>query len=237
MNELRILGIVQGHYGERMLECWRKYGPSHWKVEGLKIKGPLPFELEDVSPYIPQEIPESDLIISLGEEPGVLELLPEIVKRAKGKAVIVPVDNRGWVPPGLFKQVEKMLKKMGISAISPVPFCSLKESDSDNPYIKEFARHFGLPEVRLQVDRERIKGGEVIRSAPCGSTFFVIENLKRERVQDAEERAGLLHHNYPCLATMTVDWQFQDTLMHRAGFFTKEAIKKALEGLVKDKEV
>jgi hypothetical protein len=28
---------------------------------------------------------------------------------------------------------------------------------------------------------------------------------------------------------MNVDWQFHDTLMHRAGYFTKQAVKQALK--------
>jgi hypothetical protein len=28
---------------------------------------------------------------------------------------------------------------------------------------------------------------------------------------------------------MNVDWQFNDTLMHRAGYFTKQAVNRALK--------
>jgi len=79
------------------------------------------------------------------------------------------------------------------------------------------------------VENERVKEVRVIRSAPCGSTYFVAEALKGTKVADAEEKSGILHHNYPCLATMNVDWQFHDTLMHRAGYFTKQAVNRALK--------
>ncbi len=111
----------------------------------------------------------------------------------------------------------------------PVTFCALKADDTQEPLIKEFACLFGEPEVEIAVENERVKGVRVVRSAPCGSTYFVAEALKGTRVQDAEERSGILHHNYPCLATMTKDWQFHDTLMHRAGSFTKQAVKQALK--------
>ncbi len=230
---MKILAVIQGHYGERMVETWQKYGPEDWEVLTLRIEGPLPAMMEDPAEYLPRDIPKADLVISLGEEPGVAEMLPDIVKAAGARAVIVPVDNRAWVPPGLGKQLERAFGRMGVAAVFPVPFCSLKESDSEDTLIREFARHFGLPEVELEVQEERVVGGRTLRSAPCGSTYFVVEELKGTKVQDAEERAGILHHNYPCLATMTIDFQFQDTLMHRAGYFTKEAVKYALKGHLK----
>jgi len=230
---LRILALVQGHFGERKTEVWKEKGPKEWVVEVLRLKGPFPLVVEDVNEFLPPEIPLADLVISLGEEAGVLEVVPEVVRRAQAKALLLPVDNRVWVPPGLVKQVERALVREGVAVSSPVPFCSLKESDSSNPFIREFARYFGLPEVELKVEGERIVRGSVMRSAPCGSTYFVVENLRGERIQDAEEKAGLLHHNYPCLATMTIDWQFQDTLMHRAGYFVKESVRRALKGSLK----
>lgn len=230
---MRVLGVIQGHFGERKVEAWRKYGPKGWEVLELRVKGPLPSMIEDPREYVPSDIPKADLVVSLGEEPGVAEILPEVVKASGARAVIVSVDNRAWVPPGLGKQLERTFARLGVASVFPVPFCALKESDSDDPLIKEFARFFGFPEVELEVEGERIIGGRTVRSAPCGSTYFVVENLKGERIQDAEERAGILHHNYPCLATMNIDWQFQDTLMHRAGYFVKQAVKDALRERLK----
>ena len=216
-----------------MVEAWGEHGPPQWEIETLEITSSLPTMIEEPSEFLPQDIPQADLVISLGEHPGVAELLPEIVKAAGARAVIAPVDNRAWLPPGLAKQVERDLQKMGAPIIFPVTFCALKEEDSDNPLIQEFARHFGYPEVEIGVDAERVKETRVIRSAPCGSTYFVAEELKGTKVQDAEEKSGILHHNYPCLATMNVDWQFHDTLMHRAGYFTKQAVKQALKNTTK----
>jgi hypothetical protein len=226
---MKILAIVQGNYGKRMAEAWQKYGPPGWEIETLEITSSLPTMMEDPSEFLPPDIPRADLVISLGEHPGVAELVPGIVKAAGARAVIAPVDNRAWLPPGLAKQLEKDLQKMGVPVVFPVTFCALQEEDSDNPLIREFARHFGYPEVEIDVEADRVKEARVIRSAPCGSTYFVAEELKGTKTQDAEEKSGILHHNYPCLATMNVDWQFHDTLMHRAGYFTKQAVNRALK--------
>jgi thymidylate synthase len=230
---MKILAIVQGNYGKRMAEAWQTHGPAQWEIETLEITSSLPTMMEDTSEFLPRDIPKADLVISLGEHPGVAELLPAIVKAAEARAVIAPVDNRAWLPPGLAKQVEKDLQKMGVPIVFPVTFCALLEGDSDNPLIQEFARHFGYPEVEIGVEADRVKEARVIRSAPCGNTYFVAEELKGTKTQDAEEKSGILHHNYPCLATMNVDWQFHDTLMHRAGYFTKQAVKQALKKTTK----
>jgi len=226
---MKLLAIVQGNYGRRMVEAWQAHGPTEWEIAMLEITTALPTMMEDPAQFLPANIPKADLVISLGEHPGVAELLPDIVRAAEARAVIAPVDNRAWLPPGLAKQVERILQKMGVAVIFPVTFCALKEGDAQDPLIKEFARLFGDPEIEIAVEADRVKEVRVIRSAPCGSTYFVAEALKGTKVQDAEEKSGILHHNYPCLSTMTVDWEFHDTLMHRAGYFTKQAVHKALK--------
>jgi hypothetical protein len=226
---MKLMAIVQGNYGKRMVEAWQRHGPAEWEVETLEITSSLPPMMEDPAEFLPDNIPKADLVVSLGEHPGVAELLPDIVKAAGARAVIAPVDNRAWLPPGLAKQLERAFQKMGVAIIFPVTFCALKEKDSHNPLIQEFARLFGEPEVEIEVEADHVKEAQVIRSAPCGSTYFVAEALRGTKVQDAEEKSGILHHNYPCLATMNMDWQFHDTLMHRAGYFTKQAVNRALK--------
>lgn len=226
---MKILGIVQGDYGKRMVETWKKYGPEDWGVETLEITSSLPTMIEEPSEFLPRDIARADLLISLGEHASMAQLVPEIAKASGARAVIAPVDNRAWLPPGLAKQLERTFQKLGVAVVFPVTFCTLQEGDSDDPLIREFARHFGMPEVEIEVEAERVKAVKVIRSAPCGSTYFVGEGLKNTEMKEAEEKSGILHHNYPCLATMNVDWQFHDTLMHRAGYFIKQAVKYALK--------
>jgi hypothetical protein len=41
---------------------------------------------------------------------------------------------------------------------------------------------------------------------------------------EVEEKAGLLHHHYPCLASMGKDVDFGDTLMHVSGNVLKDNV-------------
>jgi len=45
------------------------------------------------------------------------------------------------------------------------------------------------------------------------------------QVDEALEQAGMLHHHYPCLASMNKDAGYLDTLMHVSGDLLKDALK------------
>jgi hypothetical protein len=226
---MRILVAIQGHYGQRIADNIRKYGPTGWKVFTFSFAEDLPAIIDDAGEFLPKELPAADLLISLGEHPGVAQMIPDMVKKSGAKAVIAPADNRVWLPPGLAKQIERKLESMGVDMVYPVTFCTLTEKDSQNPHIKEFAKYFGRPDVDIELDEDRIKRVVVIRGAPCGCTPYVAHGLVGIWERDAVEKAGLLHHQYPCLSTMVMDQEFEDTLMHRAGLMTKLAAEKAVK--------
>jgi thymidylate synthase len=229
---MRILIAVQGLYGQRIVENIRQHGPANWEVNDFTLPTGLPAIIDDSDEFLPAELPAADLLISLGEHPGVAQMIPDIVKKIGAKAVIAPADNRAWLPVGLAMQIRKQLEAMGVDMVYAVPFCSLTEKDSQNPYIQEFARYFGKPEVEIefyQDDRHRVGKVTVKREAPCGSTRHVAEHLVGAWFRDAAEQAGLLHHQFPCLATMVMDREFEDTLMHRAGNLLKQTVGEAIK--------
>jgi hypothetical protein len=226
---MRILIAIQGHYGQRIADNVRNYGPADWKVHTFAFPSELPAIIDDASEFLPKELPEADLLISLGEHPGVAQMIPDMVKKSGAKAVIAPADNRVWLPPGLAKQIKRKLESMSVDMVYPVPFCTLAEKDSQNPYIRGFAKYFGKPEMDIELDKDRIKRVSVIRGAPCGCSPYVADGLVGVWDRDAVEKAGLLHHQYPCLSTMVMDQEFEDTLMHRAGLMTKLAVEKAIK--------
>ncbi len=226
---MRILIAIQGHYGQRIADNIKKYAPADWKMFVHTLPAELPSIIDDAEQFLPKELPQVDLLISLGEHPGVAQMIPDLVIRSGAKAVIAPADNRAWLPPGLAKQIKKKLVSLGTEMVYPVPFCTLTERDAQSPYIREFARYFGRPVVEIEMDRDRVRHMSVVRGAPCGCTPYVTEGLVGVWERDAVEKAGLLHHQYPCLATMAMDQEFGDTLMHRAGLMTKLAVENALK--------
>lgn len=237
---MRILAITQGRWGERMVEMARARGPKGWDIQVWAPPRALPMIIDEPADVLPPSLPPADLILYLGENPSLPQLLPAIVRATGAKAVLAPIDNSAWFPTGLKNQIKEELARLGVGAVFPKPFCSLTPLTSgygrvaetyDVPMVAEFARVFGRPQLRLQIDPESrtIEKAEVLRSAPCGSTYFVGEKLAGVSADIAVQEAGLFHHHYPCLASMTKEWiddRLEDTLMHVAGFILQDEVAK-----------
>ncbi len=234
---MRILAVISGEYGQRHVDNIRAHGPMDWEVEVWKAPSVLPPVIDYPEDYLPDELPSADLILSFGEHPGVAELLPGIARMTGAQAVVAAVDSEVWLPRGLARQLRGWLQDMGVVCATPKPLCSLTEThyslarrqrlEYDSPLIAEFARHFGQPNLRITVDPESrlITSAEVLRDSVCGCACYVAERLVGVSADDAEQEAGLLHHHYPCLATMGIDSDYGDTLMHISGNLLKNNVR------------
>ncbi len=232
---MRILTITSGEYGQRHVANIRAHAPTDWQIEVWRAPGVLPPMLDYPEDYVPADLPPADLLLACGEHPGIAELIPEVARITGARAVIAPVDREEWLPRGLARQLRGWLAGMGVACVTPKPLCSLTEKtynvrrhrvEYDDPLIAEFARYFGRPEFRITVDPQTraIADVEVVRDAVCGCARFVAERLVGVPADDAEQEAGMLHHHYPCLASMGKDPDFGDTLMHVSGNIMKEQV-------------
>lgn len=234
---MRILAIISGEYGARHVANIRAHGPAEWQINTWQAPAVLPPIIDYPEDYLPAEIPPADLLLSFAELRGVAELIPDLAQISGAKAVIAPVDNEAWLPRGLARQLRGWLEKMDIVAVTPKPLCSLTERDFgvtrrqriaySDPLISAFAHHFGQPHLNIAVDPETrlITSVEVKRDAVCGCARYVAERLVGVSADDAAEKAGLLHHHYPCLASMGKDIDFDDTLMHVSGNVLKDNVE------------
>lgn len=236
---MRILVLTTGDYGQRHIDNLQANAPEHWVILTWQTPRFLPIVLDYPEDYLPQSMPAADLILSLAEVPGVAEMIPEIVKMTGARSVIAPIDSQAWLPFGLARQLRGWCAEVGAACVTPMPFCSLTEShfnalrlkeSYDDELVRDFARHFGRPEFRVEVDKEQkvIKDVEVVRDACCGCARFTAGQLVGTPLADAVEQAGLHHHHYPCRASMGIDPLFGDTLLHVSGNLMKDALKEAL---------
>jgi hypothetical protein len=234
---MRILAVVSGgEYGQRHVANVRNHGPSDWAIEVWQAPTILPPIIDYPEDYVPDTLPPADLILSFGEHKGIAELLPDVVRVTGAQAVVAAVDNEAWLPRGLARQLRGWLEEMGVTCVTPKPLCSLTKTgysiarrqrlEYNNPFIAEFARHFGQPELRLTVDPDtrQITAAEVQRDAVCGCARHVAEGLVGLSADEAEQEAGMLHHHYPCLASMGIDADYGDTLMHISGNILKDNV-------------
>jgi len=235
---MRLLVITQGEYGKRILKNIRLNAPEHWQIKEWEAPRALPAVIDYPEDYIPARMPPADLLLSLGEHPGVAELLPEIAKASGATSVIAPVDRLDWLPRGLMNQLQRWLADLGVKAVFPKPFCTLTEASYNyskhrvvfqDPLIAEFARYFGQPSFAITCHSKTVAEAKVMRDAACGCARFVAEGLIGTSADDAEQEAGMLHHHYPCLASMGIDPDFYDTIMHISGRIMKEAVEEEVK--------
>ncbi len=233
---MNILAITSGEYGARHVANIKAHGPATWTLETWQAPALFPLVIDYPEDYLPASLPPCDLILSFGEHKGIAELLPDIARMTGAKSVLAAIDNESWLPRGLARQLRGWLEKMGVACATPKPLCSLTETDFgvtrrqrisyQDEYISEFARYFGKPELKLEIDPESrlILSAQVQRDAVCGCARYVAERLVGVSADEAEEKAGLLHHHFPCLASMGKDVDFGDTLMHVSGNVLKDNV-------------
>jgi hypothetical protein len=233
---MKILAVISGEYGERHVSNIRVNAPQSWSIDVWQAPAVLPPVIDYPEDYLPENLPPADLILSFGEHKGVAELLPDIAQMTGARAVLAAVDNEAWLPRGLARQLHGWLERMDVACVTPKPLCSLTETDYlvsrrqrveySDPLIAEFACYFGQPNLKITVnpDTRQITSTSVQRDAVCGCARFVAEKLVGLSVDDAEQEAGLAHHHYPCLASMGIDVDFGDTLMHISGNLLKDEV-------------
>ena len=239
---MRILAIISGEYGLRHVDNVRKHAPADWVIETWKAPAVFPLIIDYPEDYLPKSFAPADLILSFAETKSVAELIPEIATMTGARGVIVAVDSESWLPRGLARQLTGWLARQNVACATPKPLCSLTERDYkvtrreretyESEVISEFAQYFGQPDIRLTVDEESrtVSAAEVRVDAVCGCARHVAEKLIGISVDEAEERAGLFHHHFPCLASMVkLNDYNHDTLMHESGHLLQENLAGQLK--------
>ncbi len=198
----------------------------------LKLPIELPIFADDTDLYLPPELPPHDVTIAINVHEDLLTDLPPLIKEAGSKALIVPSEAPDWVSRGCRRGVMAACKELGIEAAFPKPFCSLEESAS-TPVINEFITKFkiGRPRIKIFVHNDEIVNTQVDCCAPCGCTYFVAKNLIGKTVTPSinEDLTAKYWHSYPCVASMQMDAELSDTILHRGGYIHYSAVDEAVK--------
>lgn len=219
---MKIFIISSGNYGKRIVNHLATRLSS--QIVGIhEVDDDLPEFMEDGSIYLPDFMPESDLVIAVGLKGDINLMVPEVARKTGAKSMIISIKDPSYIPMGLQREIEEDARDLNL--VFAKPFCTLKPSG--DKYIDEFAQYFGKPELAIDADG-LIHKVTVLRGAPCGCTDFIAQELEGVPVEEAELLTAEKFHNYPCLGSMTHDTQLNDTILHVAGYQAKEAVKRAL---------
>ena len=226
--------------GEACTQC-RNVRPSYAENIVSLVEMPDPASLgdfiDDVEPYLPRDIPQVDIALVMNVHPDILfGLLPKL-KEAGVKGIVGCSERPQELPLGQRKQLEELATSLGMEAAFAKPFCAMRP-DPAKPNIAAFLKKAGigepLIEVAVQKSREgkdHIVAANVIRTAPCGSTWFVAKRLLglEPDQPDIRERISEAHHAYPCTASMERDTELGDTILHKGGYIIREAVEDSFK--------
>jgi hypothetical protein len=240
---MRILAAVQGDYGRRIVEHLKAKSPADWIIETVTLPRALPMVIDEPEEFVQSGIPDVELLLALIESEGAAQLVPAIARLCGAKAAIVPVDDPSWLPPGLQNQIQREMDSAGVQAVFPRTFCTLTENSTgfrgnaqsyDNEVIDSFAKHFGRPRLTISLDEkgEKITAVNVERGSPCGSTHHAAEKLVGMSVKEAVPRAGLIVHQFPCLASMQqyeIDRGVFEPVMNISGYVMNDEVELKLQ--------
>ncbi len=237
---MRILIAMQRDYGRRIIRHINEFAPKDWVVETMALPRALPLVIDEPEEFLPSDIPHAELLLVLVESESAAQLVPALARLSGAKAALVPVDNPTWLPLGLQNQIGQELSKAGVSAVFPKTFCTLTETSVgfrgnarsyDDEVIASFAKHFGKPRLKLVLDQQegKIVAVTVERGSPCGSTHHVAERLVDMAIKEVVPLAGLVVHQYPCLASMQrdeIDKNTFEPVMNISGYVMNEEVER-----------
>jgi len=216
-----------------------KYSMADDLVSVIEMPDPETLDdfIDDVDPYIPPGIPEADIAIVVNVHPDVIFGLLPVLKDKGYKGIIGGSESPKELPLGLRTQLSEKATKIGLEAAFAKPFCALRP-DPAIPKISAFMEkaHFGEPKIDILTQKSRggketILAANVVRSAPCGSTWYVAKRMTGLETdqEDLQERISEAHHAYPCTASMDQDPELKDTILHKAGYIIREAVEDAIK--------
>lgn len=200
-------------------------------IEVVQTPKTLPYFIDEPGNVLKLPLPPHDVLVAINIHEDILLSLPELSKASKGQAIIVPLEHPEWITRWARDEILKKCKELGLESAFPKPFCSMEKGHG--PVIDRFIEEFkiGRPSLRIEMDNDRvITSAEVDICAPCGNTYFVAKNLIGKKADEKiNEWVAKYWHSFPCVASMKMDSELGDTILHKGGYIHYETVGEAIE--------
>lgn len=195
----------------------------------IELPAILPYYLDDPVELLGGELPPHEATVAVNVHQEILLALPSLAAEAGSRVLIAPSEAPGWVSRWIRGEVRKACRKLDMGCAFPKPFCSL--APGIHPAVDEFMEYFrlGYPRLRLELGDGYIKEAKVLRSAPCGNTYYVAFNLRGAPLNaEVAQVVAKYWHSFPCVASMEVDRDLGETILHMGGFMHYRSVQEAL---------
>ncbi|AKB56350.1 MULTISPECIES: DUF166 domain-containing protein [Methanosarcina] len=217
---MTVIGVItRGKYGHRLIETIREY--SDFSIVTADLPEFVPVFIEEPDEYLEalnfdKHVFSAEIIITYSLHPDLTSAIAKLAAEAGVRSLIVPGGpSRASVP-----ELKKISEVSGMDIEVDEICCSLEPNDFNRP----FAELFGSPILKVKTKDGKIADVKVIKGAPCGSTWYMAEEIVGTEIKDAPPKAGLLIQHYPCRAT-----RGEIGGIHESGELHKQAFIKALE--------
>ena len=211
---LKVVIATDGPYGERAYE----YISKEFDTDFVELEKPVSMFADEIE--IPEDtlkrLESADILITYVLHPDLTLDLVEMI-HDKVEWVIVAA----WRGEGFKNQLERLG-----NVTCPENMCDLQENG--NSAFDEFVSKFGRPVVKINCQGDKIVDIEVLRSSPCGSTYFVAEEMIGQNLEDLPIKAGLRLQHYPCRAPKMRLFADDECKKDMASNFHKEAFEDAI---------
>ena len=205
-NDMHILVVEQNGSGRNKTAGIKKYGNPDDRVTIIAIDEHLPEFVDEPEEYIAADaIRKADLVLNYLTHPDLSQYL--IVLCAQQD---IPVVSSG---------------KHSENGYTPFTCCGLGR----HKRLGSYGNYFGFPEYRVQLNNGIITDIEVIRGAPCGASWEVLNQVIGSTVADALVLLPRLVQ-YHCTANPgRFDPITGKSPVHYAGYVHRAALKKACD--------
>jgi hypothetical protein len=217
---MTVIGVItRGKYGHRLIETIREH--SDFSVVSADLPEFVPLFIEEPDEFLEnlnfdRRVFSAEIIITYSLHPDLTSAIARLAAEAGVRSLIVPGGpSRASVP-----ELKKLSELSGMDIEVDEICCSLEP----NVFNRPFTDIFGSPVLKIKTKDGKIAKVEVIRGAPCGSTWHMAKEIVGMPVKDAPPRAGLYIQHHPCRAA-------RGDLggIHESGELHKQAFIKALE--------
>ncbi|AKB76183.1 Thymidylate synthase [Methanosarcina lacustris Z-7289] len=217
---MTVIGVItRGKYGHRLVDVIKEH--SDFSVVTADLPEFVPIFIEEPDEFMEnltfdRHVFSAKIVVTYSLHPDLTSAIAKLAAEAGVRSLIIP----GGPSRASVSELKQISEASGMDIEVDETCCTLEPNSFNSP----FAEIFGSPILKVKTENGKIAKVEVIKGAPCGSTWHMARELVGVPVKDAPPKAGLLIQQYPCRAI-----RGEMGGIHESAELHKQALIKALD--------